>query len=236
MIVAAVIFVAALTGPFGTITMPFPTRLLFWGVLISWNALKWRAWNTHVPPRAPQSAWPQLAVAAAGAVLLNSTIAWEIKVLFSAIGRPIDLPYLSTWAVAALISMAVSFVILAAYAGSANKSVSAVTVTDLPLILERAGILDASQLLAIEAEDHYVRLHLANGQKPMTLYRFGDALKDIKSLDGTQVHRGAWVAGHSVTGAVRDGRKWRLRLSDGGEIPVSVNHLASVRARGWLHR
>ncbi len=234
-IVAAVIFVAALTGPFGTITMPFPARLLFWGVLISWNSLKWWAWNTHVPPRAPQGAWPQLTVAAAGALVLNSIIAWEIEVIFKAIGRPVNLPFFSVWAMAALISMAVSFVILAAYVRVATKPVISTQDTALPLILERAGIFDASQLLALEAEDHYVRLHLANGQKPMTLYRFGDALKELKSLDGAQVHRGAWIAGRGVAGAVRDGRKWRLRLADGGELPVSDNYLASVRARGWLN-
>jgi hypothetical protein len=234
-IIVAVIFIAALTGPFGTIVMPFGSRLLFWGALIWWNALKWWAWNTQMPPRAPQGAWPQLAVAAAGAFLLNSTIAWEIEMVFAAIGRPVDLPYFSVWAMAALISMAVSFVILAAYASRGSPPAPALIDTPLPIVLERAGVVDRTQLLAIEAEDHYVRLHLANGQKPLTLYRFGDALRELQSLDGLQVHRGAWVAQGGVAGAVRNGRKWRLRLADGQEIRVSDNHLAAVRARGWLN-
>jgi hypothetical protein len=235
-VIGAVIFIAAITGPFGTIAITFAARLIFWGVLISWNALKWWVWNTHVSPRAPQQAWPQLALAVAGAVLLNATIAWEIEFVFEAIGRPVDLSFFSIWAQAALISMAVSFVIFAAYVSRATSPVPKAEDAALPLILERAGVFDRSQLLAIEAEDHYVRLHLANGQKPMTLYRFGDALKDVNTLDGAQVHRGAWVAHSAVAGAVRNGRKWRLRLADGSEIPVSDNHLMSVRARGWLNR
>jgi hypothetical protein len=234
-IVAAVIFVAALAGPFGTLVLPFAARLLFWGVLISWNFLKWWAWNTQLCPRVPQSALPQLAVAATGAVLLNSTMAWEVETLYAAIGRPVDLPFFSIWVMATLISMAVSFVILAAYARSATRAAPVGIEGSLPPVLERAGLLDATQLLAIEAEDHYVRLHLANGQKPVTLYRFGDALKELKVLDGLQVHRGAWVADKGVFGAAREGRKWRLRLPDGTEIPVSHNHLAMVRARGWLN-
>jgi DNA-binding LytR/AlgR family response regulator len=234
-VIAAAIFIAALTGPFGTIVMPFASRLLFWGALIGWNALKWSVWNIQLPPRVPQNAWSQLAVAAAGAVLLNSTMAWEIEALYSAIGRPVDMPFFSVWLMAALISMAVSFVVLAAYANRAASENPQAENVALPLILQRSGVLDKDQLLAIEAEDHYVRLHLANGQKPMTLYRFGDALKELKSLDGLQVHRGAWIAQRGVDGSAREGRKWRLRLRTGEEIPISDSYLKSVRTRGWLN-
>jgi DNA-binding LytR/AlgR family response regulator len=48
------------------------------------------------------------------------------------------------------------------------------------------------------------------------------------------VHRSAWVARRFVTGARRDGRRWRLLLADGTDQPVSETFLPAVRAAGWL--
>lgn len=93
---------------------------------------------------------------------------------------------------------------------------------------------DLSRLLAVTAEDHYLRLHMDDGRKPMVLYRFGDALADLADQDGVQVHRGAWIAARGVAGAERDGRRWWLRLPDGTRLPVSERHLPAVRERGWL--
>ena len=67
------------------------------------------------------------------------------------------------------------------------------------------------------------------------LYRFGDAVRELVGIDGLQVHRGAWVAAAGITGAARDGRKYRLRVGD-VEVPVSTTSLPAVRARGWLDR
>jgi len=45
------------------------------------------------------------------------------------------------------------------------------------------------------------------------------------------VHRSWWVAADAVTGAERDGRNWRLRLSNGLLVPVARNSVAAVRQR-----
>jgi DNA-binding LytR/AlgR family response regulator len=95
---------------------------------------------------------------------------------------------------------------------------------------------DLSRLLAVTSEDHYLRLHMEGGDKPLILYRFGDALAELGALDGLQVHRGAWIAARAVTAADREGRRWWLRLPDGTRLPVSERHLPAVRARGWLAR
>jgi DNA-binding LytR/AlgR family response regulator len=77
---------------------------------------------------------------------------------------------------------------------------------------------------------------MEGGDKPLLLYRFGDAIADLDGLDGLQVHRGAWIAARAVAGAEREGRRWWLRLPDGTRLPVSERHLPAVRARGWLAR
>jgi DNA-binding LytR/AlgR family response regulator len=93
-----------------------------------------------------------------------------------------------------------------------------------------------ARLLAVTSEDHYLRLHMEGGDKPLLLYRFGDALADLSTLDGLQVHRGAWIAARAVSAAAREGRRWWLRLPDGTRLPVSERHMPAVRARGWLAR
>ncbi len=48
---------------------------------------------------------------------------------------------------------------------------------------------------------------------------------------GLQVHRSWWVAADAVIDAERDGRNWRLRLSNGLIVPVARNRIAATRAR-----
>jgi hypothetical protein len=117
----------------------------------------------------------------------------------------------------------------------ATTSPVAAPVAAEPGLLARARVRPEA-LLAIAAEDHYCRLHHQGGASVLILARFGDALAAVADLDGAQVHRGAWVAADAVAAALRDGRRWRLRLVDGTSVPVSTSHVAEARRRGWLAR
>ncbi len=253
----------AMGGPFGTLALPAPSRLLFWGTLIGWNAFKWRAWFTYVPRWLPPSRATLPILFGGGAVLLNALLPLEIGWLFGAIGRPLALPWLGLFVVAMVIALALLgliFVLNNSYNQAAlvparvapepatrdtaaPGSVVALpaSVAALPVnmaALPAAGLAlraPLDQIRAIIAEDHYLRLHLADGQQPLILYRFGDAVRELAGVDGLQVHRGAWVAAAGITGAARDSRKYRLMVGD-VEVPVSTTSLAAVRARGWLDR
>jgi hypothetical protein len=86
--------------------------------------------------------------------------------------------------------------------------------------------------LALEAEDHYVRVHNLDGSK-LVLQRLSDAVAEVSGVDGLQVHRGWWVASAAVAGTyVEDGRRW-VRLVNGLTIPVSRARRRDVLARGW---
>jgi len=78
-------------------------------------------------------------------------------------------------------------------------------------------------------EDHYVRVHRASGST-LELMPLQDAIARYGS-GGLQVHRSWWVAADAVVGAERDGRNWRLRLSNGQRVPVARNRIAATRAR-----
>lgn len=86
--------------------------------------------------------------------------------------------------------------------------------------------------LALEAQDHYVRVHEMHGSK-LVLKRLSDAVAEVSDVDGLQVHRGWWVANSAVTGTfVQHGKRW-VRLVNGMTIPVSRSRRRDVVARGW---
>jgi hypothetical protein len=229
---AAILMV--IVGAFGTGQMPLPMRIGFWGVLLGWNMVKWQLWFALLVRR--PSDWPR--AAASGALLLNLPLPLEIELSLSLFGVSYRPTPAKTWAEALAISVAVFLVLI--IAGLRRRSAQPTVPITTPFtvapdgLLDRAGLADPATLQAIEAEDHYCRLHLAGGRSVLVLHRFGDALAEVAGFDGAQVHRGAWVAAGGVAGAKRDGRRWLLVLADGAEIPVSARFAGAARARGWL--
>ena len=101
--------------------------------------------------------------------------------------------------------------------------------------LARSGI-DSHTVLAIRSEDHYCRVVLSGGRERLILCRLADAIAELAGIDGARVHRSAWVAEAAIVAARRADRTWRLKLSEGGEVPVSGSFRAEARKRGWLDR
>lgn len=214
------------TGGFGTGRLPLHARTVFWVVLMLWNALKWQAlfaWGVRKP-----SDWPRIALL--GTIPLNLPLPLEIELVGALLGRSMRVLPLDVWLRAAAIS-AVIFAVCAVVAWILLRRMRPVRADTGLLARARIG---AEQLAGIEAEDHYCRIHRRDGTSALVHYRFGDALEEVAGFDGTQVHRGAWVAAEAVAGAERNGRKWRLLLTGGGSVPVSATYAAEARARGWL--
>ncbi len=65
----------------------------------------------------------------------------------------------------------------------------------------------------------------------MVLCRFSDALRDLSSADGVQVHRSHWVAHTAIAEVFRDGSNLRLRLKSGDIVPVSRSYRAGIEKR-----
>ncbi len=76
------------------------------------------------------------------------------------------------------------------------------------------------RLIALEAEDHYVRVH-GELKSALISYRFADALRDVATLDGLQVHRSFWVNRAAIREIRRAGRSVSLEMVNGLCVPVS---------------
>lgn len=116
---------------------------------------------------------------------------------------------------------------LAAAVDSAAQSV--------PQFLERASNLRAEDVLALQAEEHYVRIYSGGGSQ-LVHCRFGDAVEEMPPELGLQVHRSWWVAESAVRAAQRGQRRWQLELTSDVTVPVSDSFVAAARKRGWLKR
>ncbi len=78
--------------------------------------------------------------------------------------------------------------------------------------------LARARLVAVEAEDHYLRVRTDAGSG-LVLMRFGDALAALAAADGFRTHRSWWVARSAVETACWKGGRGELVLSDGSTAP-----------------
>lgn len=89
------------------------------------------------------------------------------------------------------------------------------------------------EVLALQMEDHYVRVHTSIGST-LVLTPLGQAIRALEGIPGIRIHRSWWVARSAVAGSVRDGRNIRLRLVNGLEAPVARTSIAEARSAGLL--
>ncbi len=87
-------------------------------------------------------------------------------------------------------------------------------------------------ILALQMEDHYVRVHSTTGSD-LILMPLGRAIETV-AVDGLRTHRSWWVARHAVMRVEGTSRSMSLRLSNGIVAPVARNSVASLRAAGWI--
>jgi DNA-binding LytR/AlgR family response regulator len=100
--------------------------------------------------------------------------------------------------------------------------------------LERIPLkLRGAELYAVQAEDHYLRVHTSKGSD-LILMRLADAVAELDGIEGAQTHRSWWVAKGAVTDAKRADGRAVLTLKTGIEAPVSRSYAGALRDAGWF--
>ena len=89
-----------------------------------------------------------------------------------------------------------------------------------------------ARLIALEAEDHYVRVHTDAGSELIAM-RFAEAMEELAQAHGHRLHRSWWSAADAIEGV-----RWRrgsgeARLAGGICAPVSRSHAAALKQAGW---
>ncbi|HEX4180782.1 MAG TPA: LytTR family DNA-binding domain-containing protein [Caulobacteraceae bacterium] len=102
-----------------------------------------------------------------------------------------------------------------------------------PFLARAPARLRRAELYAVEAEDHYLRLHTSEGSD-LILMRLSDAMDELEGIEGAQTHRSWWVARGGVDEARRADGRATLRLKSGAEVPVSRTYVRALRQAGWF--
>lgn len=114
--------------------------------------------------------------------------------------------------------------------GPANPGEPAPVVPQCPL-LERLPDRLGNNVIALKAEDHYVRVYTDRGSD-LVLHRFSDAIRELGPESGIRVHRSYWVRPDAVQTVSSHGRGMLLTLSNELEVPVSQTYAALAREAG----
>lgn len=93
--------------------------------------------------------------------------------------------------------------------------------------------LRQSDLIALSAEDHYVRVHTAAGAD-LVLIRLSDAIALVADRPGLRLHRSWWVAQSAIERASFSRGSGTVTLTGGIEAPLSRTHAPRLREKGWL--
>jgi hypothetical protein len=224
----------ALVGAFGTYELPIGLRLAYWLGLAVAGALAAGPLTRPIQRRAVASGRPWLwgAIMAVGLSIPFTIFVWLVTSLVFGWGLHLArLPgffpsvLLVTAAITGLNFLAQPRTLTASAAPDGAAP---------PRFLERLPLkLRGGELWAVEAEDHYLRLHTSKGQD-LILFRLSDAVAELEGIEGARTHRSWWVARSAVVEVRRGDGRAVLTLKDGARIPVSRAYARTLRAAGWF--
>lgn len=230
-------------GPFGSYpAFPTATRYAFWLGLTVAGVVATVAADAVLPLTRNRAGLIRTgAIALVSALPMTFVVAWTLSLVQP--GRfftPQQLPALFAAVAAVQLLIAYATTITSPAADDAGAPAPVPTLPEpeaeaIPAVFPSAllnrlppGI--GSDIIALETEDHYLRVHAAGGSA-LILMRMADAVTMLDPQLGAQVHRRWWVAQAAVMGMRTEGQKLSLCLIDNSLVPVGRTFAAAVKAR-----
>jgi hypothetical protein len=235
-VTGVVALVLAVSGGFGTRAMSILPRILYWlGVSACGAAIGIlvgdRLWSRPWFARRPWVAGGVIGLSIAPPI---SLLVWGLNALINR--RPPSLAIFLTDILPSTLATALALTALALLTrlrAPAETHAAAPGAAPPKFLARLPARLAGAEIWAVEAQDHYLRLHTSRGRE-MILLRLTDAIAELEGIEGARTHRSWWVARAAVTRTERTEGRAVLTLVDGSEVPVSRAYVASLRAAGWL--
>lgn len=231
-IVAGLGLIFAWLGVYGTSRIPFIERFAFWTSTMvagagSYAIVEPLIWGKRF------ERWPAIFKIGLTAALISIPVTLTLVFLLNDVRVTLNLLMMqySYVAVISLIITTASYLIRSA----TEKPPEAETEDDAETrFLQRLPVkFQTAVLYAISSEDHYLRVHTSLGEE-LILMRLADAVRELETMRGLQVHRSWWVAMDGVTDEKRiDGRSF-LILPNETEVPVSRSYRAAAKEAGLI--
>ncbi|HEX8193731.1 MAG TPA: LytTR family DNA-binding domain-containing protein [Allosphingosinicella sp.] len=223
----------AALGPYRTLDIPDMLRTAYW-LLAVWGAgLAGMAIDATLGRRIRRF-WLRIAVVSLAMTVPVTPFIYSLNALMLGLPRrPWLLPQLA-WQVlvVALLIMALRALLWRRIVETRTIVVPPLPEAERTLRLRLSAKRRGARLIALEAEDHYVRVHTDAGSELLSM-RFADAVEELAHAHGYRLHRSWWASAEAIE-AVR----WRrgvgeARLAGGIVAPVSRSCATILKEAGW---
>jgi len=223
----------AALGPYRTLDIPDATRTAYWLVATTGAGLAGILVDWAIGQRI-RGFWLRIAIVSLVATVPVTPFIYALNALILDLPRrPWLMPQLA-WQV-----LVVLLLVMALRALLWRRIVETRTVVAPPLPeAERAFRMRlsakrrAARLIALEAEDHYVRVHTDSGSELVAM-RFADAVGELALAHGYRLHRSWWVSAEAIEGVRWNRGTGEARLAGGLTAPVSRSCAAVLKEAGW---
>ena len=226
----------AMLGPFDSFNAPLWMRFAYWVPTMAMGAGFGALTTRLIERRLHRHPAAQFVAVTVAITAIMAGVAWGMGVLVFGPGSVtfsaafvfyVFLISVVTSSISAIIRARLTRIEIAAAPVTAGPAAVVTLSSRLP-----ARLRDA-EILALQGEDHYVRVHTDKGSD-LILMRLSDAVGEMGDTPGARSHRSWWVAKKAVSGTRREnGRAW-LQLTNAAEVPVSRNYQVELRKAGWL--
>lgn len=218
-------------GPFGSFqSLAPPQRYAFWFGLVATGYGLAIATLQILRPAAAFARLPKIAaivvVGLISTLPMMFVVAWALEVVFGRSTPPGQLVslYLSVAAVQLVTAGIAAWPFLAP-----PRPAPPADDPSTDRFFERVPHRLGRDLLALEAQDHYLLVHTRRGSA-LIYMRLSEAVQILPPQLGFQAHRRWWVARDEVAGLRRDGHQTLVELTGGLTVPVGRTYLAAVRS------
>lgn len=223
--------VLAVLGPFGSyMNRGLARRALYWiGAMVLGLALYGTAfWIVTATTSATSRLWWPTVIAATLLVSVPQALATRAAAFWlwpelGRLGLSGGLWFAQTATLGLLMMLGTAFALR-----PDRQATAKATATSAPADAPSLG----KDVLALQMEDHYVRIHRAHGSD-LILMPLGRAIERVEA-EGLRTHRSWWVASHAVVRVEGTARSMRLHLTNGVVAPVARSAVLPLKAAGWL--
>lgn len=225
--------VMAQLGPYRTLDAPHMLRTAYWLLVIFGSGLAGILVDQALADRV-RGFWLRIAVVSIVLTLPVTLYTYALNALMLDLPRRWWLLPQLAWQVLVVMMLLMSFRALLW-----RRVIETRTVVMPPLPqaerefrLRLSAKRRTAKLIAIEAEDHYVRVHTDNGSELVPM-RFSNAVEELAQAHGHRLHRSWWAAAEAIEGVRWARGSGEARLTGGIVAPVSRSYVAALKAAGW---
>lgn len=220
-------------GPYRTLDVPDLLRTAYWLIAVTGAGLAGIAVDSVIGPRI-RGFWPRIGIVSLVMTLPVTPFVYGLNAwLLDLPRRPWMMPQLA----GQVLVVALLLMTLRALAWRRIVETRTIVAPPLPEAERRFRLrLSArrrgARLIAVEAEDHYVRVHTDAGSELVAM-RFSEAVDELALAHGYRLHRSWWASAEAIE-AVRWNRgTGEARLAGGLTAPVSRSCAAALKEAGW---